>query len=461
MSANKFPGFCRTCNRQVGAGHGELTRSASGAWVVECSRAAVKRLPPPVAAKRMADQARTAGVCADSEGVARVTRRDSGKDATVLVGETYRLGAKSGGPLAGQVVTVVGAACHYESAEWNEDCGDMQGAGWRATLWIRAATAEESAPILAAEATRAKALADKGAAEKAVAANYETAKIAATQGLVRTDCAPAAWDRVLAQSLATGQGDARGLYAPTIDRVVDEQGRVWVREDASVNDWDRIAWFGSPDAVAESRVRWAQRSGITRAKAQDYLTRYAGCSGHEDYTALLDLLDDAHDATVQAAAIVEVRVRELAEECRVDAGMDRRWEDEQFRAARVRRDESDRVVRARERARAALSDAQLEALHAIEAAGALGVSVVSSAAKATAIEAQVSASAEVRDLERALAVDPSDASAKARLDLAQARRGGRLVVARSVTIDALVRAGLIRVDGTHAVAIDGGLAVAS
>lgn len=29
---NKFPGFCTVCKRSVGAGHGDLSRSASGAW---------------------------------------------------------------------------------------------------------------------------------------------------------------------------------------------------------------------------------------------------------------------------------------------------------------------------------------------------------------------------------------------------------------------------------------------
>lgn len=35
-SLNKFSGFCVTCLKQVAAGHGALTKSASGAWVVQC-----------------------------------------------------------------------------------------------------------------------------------------------------------------------------------------------------------------------------------------------------------------------------------------------------------------------------------------------------------------------------------------------------------------------------------------
>ena len=34
MATNKFPGFCATCNKAVGAGHGDLSRAPSGAWVV-------------------------------------------------------------------------------------------------------------------------------------------------------------------------------------------------------------------------------------------------------------------------------------------------------------------------------------------------------------------------------------------------------------------------------------------
>jgi hypothetical protein len=43
MALNKFPGFCRDCNRAVGAGHGDLTRAPSGAWVV--THAATPKAP--------------------------------------------------------------------------------------------------------------------------------------------------------------------------------------------------------------------------------------------------------------------------------------------------------------------------------------------------------------------------------------------------------------------------------
>ncbi len=34
--SNKYPGYCISCSARVEAGHGELTRAASGAWVVKC-----------------------------------------------------------------------------------------------------------------------------------------------------------------------------------------------------------------------------------------------------------------------------------------------------------------------------------------------------------------------------------------------------------------------------------------
>lgn len=51
--------------------------------------------------------------------------------------------------LAGEAFFVVAQTAEYESAEMNEDAGDMSGAGWHVTLYLRRATDEEAAPALA------------------------------------------------------------------------------------------------------------------------------------------------------------------------------------------------------------------------------------------------------------------------------------------------------------------------
>lgn len=63
----------------------------------------------------------------------------------------------------GDALIVVKQTAYYESAEMNEDCGDMSGPGWHVTLYLRRAAAEEAAPALeraakAHQAADAKAL---------------------------------------------------------------------------------------------------------------------------------------------------------------------------------------------------------------------------------------------------------------------------------------------------------------
>jgi hypothetical protein len=80
--ANKYPGYCTTCARRVGAGHGTLTRSASGAWVVQCSASSTATAPAQKPARSYS---------------ARRFRGSSPRER------------------------------ECEDCTWNEDCGDMQG----------------------------------------------------------------------------------------------------------------------------------------------------------------------------------------------------------------------------------------------------------------------------------------------------------------------------------------------
>lgn len=49
VMSNKYPGFCVACRRKVPAQHGQLTRSASGAYVVDCALPAGAPVAAPVA----------------------------------------------------------------------------------------------------------------------------------------------------------------------------------------------------------------------------------------------------------------------------------------------------------------------------------------------------------------------------------------------------------------------------
>lgn len=148
---NKYPGYCVTCGKQVGSGHGELTRSSSGAWVVQCGRS---KSSSAKGSSRSDRGARRAGETEKRDGVEVIlTPRLGERDAAALLGATFRAGPRCG-PVASQVVTVVGAETYFQSEEDNEDMGDMQGGGWGATRWVRLATPEEAAPVLAREAER-------------------------------------------------------------------------------------------------------------------------------------------------------------------------------------------------------------------------------------------------------------------------------------------------------------------
>jgi hypothetical protein len=82
---------------------------------------------------------------------------------------TVRDGATATSVTEGDAFVVVAQAARYQSQEENEDCGDMRGANWQVTLYLRRATDEEAAPARALAAEK-RAKADAAAARKAMIA---------------------------------------------------------------------------------------------------------------------------------------------------------------------------------------------------------------------------------------------------------------------------------------------------
>jgi hypothetical protein len=74
--------------------------------------------------------------------------------------------------MAGQIVACVGASRRYEDAETNEDCGDMRGASWYLTLYVRPATEDQSNTVVAAEKIAAEK-AEAEASRKAMATELD------------------------------------------------------------------------------------------------------------------------------------------------------------------------------------------------------------------------------------------------------------------------------------------------
>ena len=67
----------------------------------------------------------------------------------------------------GDALTVVSQRAYWESAEQNEDAGDMTGPGWQITLYLRRATEEEALPVQRYE-EKARAERDAVALRKAL-----------------------------------------------------------------------------------------------------------------------------------------------------------------------------------------------------------------------------------------------------------------------------------------------------
>jgi hypothetical protein len=97
---------------------------------------------------------------------------------------TPRIGTEGVPVQEGDAFVVVAQTARYESVEDNEDFGDMSGAGWQVTLYLRRATAEEAAPALEkAAAERAK----REAAARRKALAKELVHLCQTTGLRGSD----------------------------------------------------------------------------------------------------------------------------------------------------------------------------------------------------------------------------------------------------------------------------------
>lgn len=325
--------------------------------------------------------------------------RDCGRDASALLGRVARR--------SGEIVTVVGAVVRYESTEWNEDCGDMSGGGWKGVEYVRLATPEEAAPILAAE----RAARERVEAEKTALANsraiYAATRAAAIEGLVETRLGP-----IWPCKTSTLARESAEQYSPVLDRV-DAAGDVWIREDVSRYDWDVVRWFASPDVVRAARLASARDRRLTRA----YVAAYVADSGTDpDVLALRDLLTEETDTAAEASTRAEASARSAEIEARDEARYEAAWTAAQLAAPRAKLDAERRAAETRARALAGLTAAQRAALSEIAATGDLGARVTSSKA-------------------------------------AQAATAVPAVVVRAPTLDALVRSALVRVEGDRAWAI--------
>lgn len=175
----KFPSVCPDCGHDIVAGQKVEWAKGQKATHVRCP--AAKKVARPRESAPAADRRTPPSIeAAPYQRGEKLPpcRRAALHDAT---GEVRVAGATKGAyarvrddafatPVAeGDALFVVGQTAYFESTEQNEDFGDMTGAGWHVTLYMRRATAEEAAPALARAAT-AKAAREAAAARKALIA---------------------------------------------------------------------------------------------------------------------------------------------------------------------------------------------------------------------------------------------------------------------------------------------------
>lgn len=191
----RFPGRCTACGQWINVGDKIEWSKGAGAKHVRCAPKGAQPKETMPTAARTAPTASYAATAKPAKAVASETRKapagDLGVEAApfvrhekwepskraafesrlaseigrrvVLADKARMVLGRSGETVLadGGAYLVVGGTGRYESAEQNEDMGDMTGPGWQVTLYLRRATDEEAAPARAeharADAQRARA----------------------------------------------------------------------------------------------------------------------------------------------------------------------------------------------------------------------------------------------------------------------------------------------------------------
>lgn len=167
MMSARFPGRCTACGGHIQPGDRIDWTKGAGARHVKCSAAKAPSAPRKAPA---GDPGAEAAPFLRHEkwepcpraGFEHLLAGAIGSRIVLATGPRSVLTREGGSaPADGAAYLVVGGSGRYESAEQNEDMGDMTGAGWQVTLYLRRATDEEAAPARAeharADAQRARA----------------------------------------------------------------------------------------------------------------------------------------------------------------------------------------------------------------------------------------------------------------------------------------------------------------
>lgn len=272
----RFAGRCSECGGRISAGEQILWAKGASSHV-DCSKAKFKSTEPKSTRKASTGKVDLVGTRegAIHELQTRLNMRKS-TAPDLRVGYVFRAGPHAG-KVAGQIVTVVGSEAVWTHEDWEEDCGQPGiGSGWWVYEFVRLATDEESAPVLAAEQDTANKAAAAKAEKEAKIEKYRTELETRTSGMLCTS-----WLRAPANCVRLAELSDRGLSATLMTG--DFDGEPAVVEYKNYFD-DHRAYVWAAPAFVERKLRdKAAEIGVDERKALEWLASSAGCHGEELY----------------------------------------------------------------------------------------------------------------------------------------------------------------------------------
>jgi len=296
----KFGGVCGKCGIGFAAGTAILWEKGTRSEHAECP----DKTSAPAAPSGYASLTEAPYVVREKW---EASRRDAfDRRRASAVGEQRRFAKKSPdlragatGEIAPGLFVVVGTdRGRFESAEENEDMGDMSGAGWHVCLYLRRATAEEVAADAAAtlQEQLGQAFVQFGLAIvalltcRAIERGQEMVAVA-----VQGSCRTAAWSwpalraaGVVPESEGVDRSERVASwpgvdYPVTLTRYPTTDGRSIYLLDSSRRDWDIIDCILPVDLAERMWDAMLAQNPISPDQASDWLAKYRECSGREFY----------------------------------------------------------------------------------------------------------------------------------------------------------------------------------
>lgn len=269
----KFNSTCPVCNEYINAGENVEWTKGQKAKHPSCARGGSKPVTRPV---RSRSTSTTKPPRQEGELSGKYESIRDGKE-TAHVGETCWL-KKMGNRIP---VTVVGWATRYVRED-GLSFGYPDDSGWFTHVYFRDATEDEAAPLRQREqAAKDKAQAAKAAQERSKA-EYEAKKAEATKGLVKTSCSPQQFPAQVGETVSYKDGSTSLWFC------VFEDGSVQDSFSLGSDFWGDEYW-ATPERVRELVREWATKNGIDSAKAREFLEKYSGCQGADDYRLVLEM----------------------------------------------------------------------------------------------------------------------------------------------------------------------------